>query len=40
MKPIAIESDDFKEIREDGSLFIDETYFIRDIIDDNSKVLF
>ena len=39
MKPIAIGTDDFKEIREDGSLFIDKTYFIRDIIDDNSKVL-
>ena len=39
MKPIAIGTDDFKEIREKDSLFIDKSLFISDIIDDNSKVL-
>ena len=39
MKPIAIGSSDFKEIIETNSLFIDKTLFIRDLIDDPSKIL-
>ena len=39
MKPIAIGTDDFKKIRESNSLFIDKTLFIKEIIDDTSKVL-
>ena len=32
-KPIAIGTDDFKEIIETGSLFIDKTLFIKELID-------
>ena len=39
MKPIAIGTDDFKEIIESNSLFIDKTLFIKELIDDTSKVL-
>jgi len=39
MKQIAIGTDDFKEIRETNSLFIDKTLFIKELIDDTSKVL-
>ena len=39
MRPIAIGTDDFKEIIESNSLFIDKTLFIKDIIDDTGKVL-
>ena len=39
MKPIAIGTDDFKEIIESNSLFIDKTLFIKEIIDDTSEVL-
>ena len=38
-KPIATGTDDFKEIRETGSLFIDKTDFIKELIDDSSKSL-
>ena len=39
MKPIAIGTDDFKEIRETNSLFIDKSLFIKELIDDTSKAL-
>ena len=39
MKPIAIGTDDFREIIESNSLFIDKTLFIKELIDDTSKVL-
>ena len=39
MKQIAVGTDDFKKIRENNSLFIDKTDFIRDIIDNQSEVL-
>ncbi len=39
MKPIAIGTEDFKKIIETGSLFIDKTLFIKEIIDDSSQAL-
>ena len=39
MKPIAIGTHDFKKIRENNSLFIDKTLFIKELIDDSSDVL-
>ena len=39
MKPIAIGTDDFKEIIENDYLFIDKTLFIKELIDDGSKAL-
>ena len=39
MKPIAIGNEDFKEIIESNSLFVDKTLFIKELIDDTSKVL-
>ena len=38
-KPIATGTDDFKKIRETGSLFIDKTNFIKELIDDSSESL-
>ncbi len=38
-KPIAIGTDDFKEIIETGSLFIDKTLFIKELIDNTSKAI-
>ncbi len=39
MKPIALGTHDFKEIIETNSLYIDKTLFIKDIIDEASKVV-
>ncbi len=38
-KPIATGTHDFKEIIESNSLYIDKTLFIKELIDDTSKVL-
>ncbi len=38
-KPIAIGTEDFKEIIETGSLFIDKTLFIKELIDNTSKAV-
>ncbi len=38
-KPIAIGTVDFKEIIETGSLFIDKTLFIKELIDNTSKAI-
>ena len=39
MQNISLGTDDFKEIIESNSLFIDKTLFIKELIDDTSKVL-
>ena len=38
-KPIALGTEDFKEIIETGSLFIDKTLFIKELIDNTSKAV-
>ena len=38
-KPIAIGNEDFKDVIQSGSLYVDKTLFIKDLIDNNSKAL-
>ena len=39
LKPIAMGTDDFKKVIETGSLFIDKTLFIKELIDDTSEAV-
>ena len=38
-KPIALGTEDFKELIESNSLFIDKTLFIKELIDNTSKAV-